>query len=243
MKSDRFFKWIWNFNGLILFIGIVIGTVFISYQLISVFFKAEVVEQPTLNLAQDDKKEEKWSLGYPRKVGETDFHFIPLESEKLSVEKKERGTIYESFGGSSYTPTRSKNVLLINGDTNHANWLFKSTEQLIIDIKPLVDSEFNNNSITRGISYEVINSDTNQDDKLDYTDKRTFALSKVDGTAYSEIISGYNRIIESSLNSEGNLFVIFINNNEVYSMVIDLLSFKILNKSLLPKVGDSKQAN
>ena len=80
MKSDRFFKWIWNFNGLVLFIGIVIGTVFVSYQLISVLFKAEVVAQPTLNLAQDDKKEEKWSLGYPRQVGETDFHFIPLES-------------------------------------------------------------------------------------------------------------------------------------------------------------------
>ncbi len=239
MKSDRFFKWIWNFNGLVLFIGIVIGAVFISYQLISVLFKADVVEQPTLNLAQDVKKEEKWSLGYPRKVGETDFHYIPLESEKLSVEKKQRGRIYENFGGSSYTPTRSKNVLLINGSTNHANWLFKSTDQLIIDIKPLADREFDNNSVTRGISYEVINSDTNQDNKLDYTDKRAFALSKIDGSAYTEIISGYNRIIESSLNSEGNLFVVFINNNEVYSMVIDLLSFKILNKSSLPKVGDS----
>jgi hypothetical protein len=239
MKTDRFFKWIWNFNGLVLFIGIVVGALFISYQIGSAFFKDEVVEQPTLNLAQDDKKEEKWSLGYPRKVGDTDFHFIPLESEKLSVEKKERGRIYENFGGSSYTPTRSKNVLLINGNTNHAVWLFKSIEQLIIDIKPLVDREFNENSITRGISYEVINSDTNNDKKLDYTDKRTFAISKVDGSGYTEIISGYNKIVESSLNSDGNLFVVFINNNEVYSMVIDLHSFKIIDKSLLPKVGAS----
>lgn len=239
MKLDKVFKWIWNFNGLILFIGIIIGTLFISYQLISVIFKDNVVEQPALNLAQDDKKEEKWSLGYPRKVGETDFHFIPLESEKLSVEKKNQSRIYENFSGGSYTPTRSKNVLLINGNTNQASWLFKSTEQLIIDIKPLIGREFDNKSITRGISYEVINSDTNQDSKLDYTDKRTFALSKIDGAKYTEIISGYNRIIESSLNSEGNLFVIFTNNNEVYSMVIDLLSFKILNKSSLPKVGDS----
>ncbi len=239
MKADRFFKWIWNFNGLVLFIGIVIGSLFISYQIVSTFFKNEIVEQPTLNLAQDDKKEEKWSLGYPRKVGNTDFHFIPLESEKLSVEKKERGRIYENFSGGSYTPTRSKNVLLINGNTNQATWLFDSIEQLIIDIKPLVNNEFNKNSITRGISYEVINSDTNEDSQLDYTDKRTFALSKVDGSGYTEIISGYNRIVESSLNSEGNLFVVFINNNEVYSMVIDLLTFKVLNKSSLPKVGDS----
>ncbi|WP_448568204.1 hypothetical protein [Thalassotalea ganghwensis] len=238
MKTDRFFKWIWNFNGLILFIGIVIGTLLISYQLISAFLKDDVVDQPTLNLAQDEKKEEKWSLGYPSKVGNTDFYFIPLESEKLSVEKKERGRMYE-FSSGSYTPTRSKNVLLINGNTNQAVWLFDSIEQLIIDIKPLVDREFKDNTITRGISYEVINSDTNKDTKLDYTDKRTFALSKVDGSGYTEIISGYNRIVESSLNSEGNLFVVFITNNEVYSMVIDLITFKVRNKSSLPKVGDS----
>lgn len=239
MKTDRFFKWIWNFNGLVLFIGIVICSVFLSYQLISVFLKDNTVEQPALTLAQDDKKEEKWSLGYPRQVGQTDFHFIPLESEKLTVEMKKRGNIYENFSKSSFAPTRAKNVLLINDNTNHAAWLFKSTEQLIININPLVDNEFGNNAITRGISFEVIKKDTNQDNKLDNTDKRTFALSKIDGSGYTEIITGYNSIVESSMNSKGNLFVVFIDNNEVYSMVIDLLSFKILNTNALPKVGDS----
>ncbi|GHB75816.1 hypothetical protein GCM10008107_26540 [Psychrosphaera saromensis] len=240
MKTDRFFKLIWNFNGLVLFIGIVTATLFISYKLFSELFKDEIVEQPILNLAQDDKKEEKWSLGYPRKIGNTDFHIIPLESEKLSVEKSQQDIRLESFGSSSYgyTPTRSKNVLLLNGNTNHAAWLFPTTEQLIIDIKPLVDRKFKDNSLTLGISYEVINSDTNNDQKLDHTDKLTFAISRVDGSEYTEIITDYNNIVESSLNSDGNLFVVFIHQNEVYSMVVDLASFKILNKNLLPKVGD-----
>ncbi|TQF67628.1 hypothetical protein [Pseudoalteromonas luteoviolacea] len=242
MKTEKFFRWIWNFNGLVLFIGIVVGTLFTTHQIISVFFKDEVTEQTTLNLAQDDNKEEKWSLGHPQEVGNTDYHYILLESEKFTVDKEERITAIEGFNGKShisYRPTRSKNVLLINGNTNQSIWLFDSTEQLIVDIRPLFNHEVDIRSVTHGISYEVINSDTNKDSKLDYTDKLTFALSKVDGTGYTEIISGYDFIVESSLNSEGNLFVIFINHDEVYSMVIDLLTFKILSKSSLPKVGDA----
>ena len=136
MKSDRFFKWIWNFNGLVLFIGIIIFTIFITYQFTSTFFKDEKVEQPTLNLAEDNQNNEKWSLGYPQYVGDTDFYYIPLESEKLTVEKKSRDIQY--FNGSSYTPTRSKNVILINSKTNESNWLFKSIDQLILEIKPLI---------------------------------------------------------------------------------------------------------
>ena len=89
----------------------------------------------------------------------------------------------------------------------------------------------------RGVSYEVIKNDSNNDKRLDGKDKRTFALSKIDGSNYTEVISGYNRIVESNLNAEGNLFVVFINNNEVYSMLIDLDTFKVISKSMLPKVG------
>ena len=238
MKSDKFFKWVWNLNGLVLFSGLIIAILFVFYQLASVIFKDQIlVKKTTLNLAQDDNKEENWRLGYPHKISGTDFYFIALESEKLFVEKSEVLGMYSEFGGSSYKPTRSKNVLFINSITNNSVWLFKSIEQLIIDIMPLVDDEFNERSATRAISYEVINSDTNLDNKLDNTDNRTFALSKVDGSNYTEIITDYNRIVESGLNSDGELFVIFINNNVVYSMLVDLITFEILSKKPLPKVG------
>jgi hypothetical protein len=245
MKSDKFFKWIWNFNGLVLFLGIVISTLFFSYQVIITFFKADRIERTTLNLAKDSKNEEKWRLGYPQKIKGTDFYYIPLQSEKLTVETREsavenfNGRIAENFSGRRYNPTKSKNVMLINSTTNTRSWLFQSIDQLIIQIAPLTSGEYNSDPVALGMSYQVINSDTNQDNKLDNSDKRTFALSKVDGTNYTEIITGYNRIVEYDLNIEGNLFVVFINNDEVYSMVIDMTTFKVINKSSLPKVGDS----
>jgi hypothetical protein len=245
MKSDKFFKWIWNFNGLVLFLGIVISTLFISYQVVTTFVKNNQIEQTTLNLAKDNNNEEKWGLGYPHKIEGTDFYYIPLQSEKLTVETREdvvenfNGGITENFSGRSYNPTESKNVLLINSTSNTRRWLFQSTDQLIIQIVPLRSGPYDSETMVLGMSYQVINSDTNQDNKLDHSDKLTFALSKIDGTNYTEIITGYNRIVEYDLNIEGNLFVVFIINDEVYSMVIDMTTFKVINKSSLPRVGDS----
>ncbi|TMO67467.1 hypothetical protein CWC20_21555, partial [Pseudoalteromonas aurantia] len=110
--------------------------------------------------------------------------------------------------------------MFLNDKTNHAKWLFKTTDQLIIefgalsrykefDIRPYKEQKVD---APKAVSYEVIKNDTNNDKLLDGKDKRTFALSKIDGSNYSEVISGYNRIVESNLNAEGNLFVVFINN-------------------------------
>ena len=239
MKSERFFKWIWNFNGLVLFLGISVGVIFIGYEITVSILKDDYVEPQTLNLADDEADEEKWSLGHPNRIGESDFYYIPLESEKLSVES--RGTIVEGFGGSGsyYTETRSKNALFLNGKTNTSNWLFKSVNQLITDIRIISESEYSNHSKAFALTYEVINSDTNSDGKFDNFDKRTFAISKIDGSDYVEIIEGYSRIVKSNINSEGDLFVVFINNNEVFSMLVNLDTFKVVSKKALPKVGNS----
>ncbi|WP_076419081.1 hypothetical protein [Colwellia sp. UCD-KL20] len=236
MKSDKFFKWIWNFNGLILFVGIILGSLLIVYQLSKPLFKKDTVAPPTLNLAEDADDEEKWSLGYPNIIGNTGFYYVPLESEKLYVDKKGRA---ESFSMYKYIPTRSKNIVFINSNTNESSWLFKSVKQLITEIRLL---SFGNSpkSVIKAISYEVINNDTNNDGVFDNKDRRTFALSEVSGSRYTQIIEGYNRIVESKLNEEGNLFVVFIDNNEVYSMLVDLITFKVIDKKPLPKVGASK---
>ncbi|GHB75273.1 hypothetical protein GCM10008107_26090 [Psychrosphaera saromensis] len=238
MKSERFFKWMWNFNGLVLFLGISVGILFFGYQITKHLLKEDYVPPQTLNLADDKEDEEKWSLGYPNRIGKSDFYYIPLESEKLSVES--RGTVVDSFGGSGsyYTETRSKNALFLNSKTNTSNWLFKSVNQLITNISTISGSEYSNNTKAVAMTYEVINSDTNLDGKFNNFDKRTFAISKIDGSDYVEIIEGYSRIVKSVINTEGELFVIFINNNDVFSMLVNLDTFKVVSKKTLPKVGN-----
>lgn len=130
MNSDKFFKWVWNLNGIILLVGVLIATALISVQLVTTVFNDNDVEPPALNLADDKNEEEKWRLGYPRRVGETDFYYIELESEKLTVEASIQAEAeVRAMFSSKYKPTRSKNVMFINGKTNYANWLFDTTDQ------------------------------------------------------------------------------------------------------------------
>jgi len=233
MKADKVFKWIWNFNGIAILAVTFIFTVLIGYQLISDFYPDEPIEVPKLNLAEDDKNQENWRLGFPLQIGNSDFHYIALESENLTVERKRSNVQY--FSGGGYTKTRAKNLIFINDVTNQSNWLFDSIEQLIINMEPIVKGNFNSPGKAFGMSYEVINNDG----KLSYVDKRTFSLSKIDGSKYKKIISDYDRIVNSSLNTEDNLFVVFIKDNSVYSMVIDMVSFNIISKNQLPKVGNT----
>lgn len=238
MNSDKFFKWVWNLNGIILLVGVLIATALISVQLVTTVFNDNDVEPPALNLADDKNEEEKQRLGYPRRVGETDFYYIELESEKLTVEASIQAEAeVRAMFSSKYKPTRSKNVMFINGKTNYANWLFDTTDQLITDISPLYLSEFDSQSKAAGIAYHVIKNDTNNDGLLSNEDKSTFALSKIDGSGYSEVLTGYDRILEYAVNEQGNLFMLFIDNADVFSMLVDLTTFKVIDKRQLPKVG------
>ena len=117
MKSEKFFKWVWNVNGLILLLGLIIGAAAIGYNFVAYLLKSDNhVQQQTLNLAEDEKQQEKWKLGYPGKVEGSDFYFIPLESEKLDIEVKADVTVYNNFsGGYKYRPTGSKNILFLLG--------------------------------------------------------------------------------------------------------------------------------
>ncbi|MBE0456561.1 MAG: hypothetical protein ACTJIB_14540 [Pseudoalteromonas prydzensis] len=238
MNSDKFFKWVWNLNGIILLVGVLIATALISVQLVTTVFNDNDVEPPALNLADDKNEEEKWRLGYPRRVGETDFYYIELESEKLTVEASIQAEAeVRAMFSSKYKPTRSKNVMFINGKTNYANWLFDTTDQLITDISPLYLSEFDSQSKAAGFAYHVIKNDTNNDGLLSNEDKSTFALSKIDGSGYSEVLTGFDRILEYAVNEQGNLFMLFIDNADVFSMLVDLTTFKVIDKRQLPKVG------
>lgn len=108
---------------------------------------------------------------------------------------------------------------------------------MITDISPLYLSEFDSQSKAAGIAYHVIKNDTNNDGLLSNEDKSTFALSKIDGSGYSEVLTGYDRILEYAVNEQGNLFMLFIDNADVFSMLVDLTTFKVIDKRQLPKVG------
>ncbi len=236
MNTDKFFKRIWNINSVIILLGSLCILASLASSLARDLFRDKIMPEQTLDLAADTQNDEKWSLGYPEKIQGSKYYLIPLESEKKQVEADSEVMRFASYEPNS---NRAKNILFIDNISNESTWLFESVKQLIINKVILTFKNSDKNISTKAIYYEVINNDTNNDGVYDLKDKRSFSLSKVDGTGYREIISGYNSIVEASINDNENLFVIYIINEKVHSMVINLNNFEVIHKNQLQRVSDS----
>ncbi len=234
MKTKKIFKWVWNING-----AMILGMTFfvVGEMLVNNFFieEAYTEEIETLDLAEDLQGIENWNLGYPQAISGSDFYYLPLESDNKEVKIEQKISGLYGIVDDYYT-TRSKNVIFINNKSNESHWLFDSVEQIIVNMLTLDARLADQPLITKAIYYEVLNSDSNSDGIVDTNDKLTFSLTKNDGSNYKEIISGYNRIIKADLNASNNLFVLYVNNNEVFSMIIELENFSIISQTQLPKV-------
>ncbi|KAF7781113.1 hypothetical protein PRUB_b0231 [Pseudoalteromonas rubra] len=245
MKTQTFFSWIWRINGLIiLLMALSLGALFV-YEVSKDLFRERNEQNVPLNLAEDKDQEENWDLGYPVQLGDYDYFLIPLESEKLTVDATELSMV-EGFNRqsgphkmySSYRESRMKNAILVNASTNESRWLFDSVDQLIYRFGTLEQEGSRLNEQNEAIFYELINEDSNADQQLDYNDDFIFALSRLDGSGYTEIISGYSELITQAVNKQGNLLIVYRRQEQVFSALIDLRDFKLLDKRALPKVGD-----
>ncbi|WP_046007160.1 hypothetical protein [Pseudoalteromonas rubra] len=252
MKIHAFFNWIWRINGLILFLIVLFLGAMLVYDIGRDLFSEQGEQNVPLNLAEDKDREENWDLGYPEQLGDYDYFLIPLESEKLTVDAtaadistaegfKRSGSSQQMY--SSYRKSRMKNAILINASTNESHWLFDSVDQLIYRFGTLVQEGARLNEQEQAIFYELINKDTNEDQQLDYNDDMTFALSRLDGTNYTEVIVGYSELITTAVNKDGNLLIVYAKEELVFTALIELSTFSVLDKRALPKVGETLKAH
>ncbi|TMP26015.1 hypothetical protein CWB99_19860 [Pseudoalteromonas rubra] len=244
MKTNAFFTWVWRINGVIILLSALFLGAILAYEVGKGVFREHDEQNVSLNLAEDKDQEENWDLGFPVQLGDYDYFLIPLESEKLIVDATDTPSV-EGFKRSNssfkvysrYRESRMKNAILINASNNESRWLFDSVDQLIYRYGTLERQNGRLSEQNQAIFYELINEDSNADKQLDYEDELIFALSRLDGSGYTEIIQGYTEIIQGyteiitqAVNNEGNLLLVFSRQEQVFSALIDLSTFKLLDK-------------
>lgn len=238
MNSEKFFKWVWRLNGLILLIGVTAILVIVSYE----FSKDRNYRAPepiVVGIAEDPEGKEKWSLGHPTHVSGTDYMLIPLESENNEVEEKgiSRASKTYSFY-SDYSHAPAKNILFLNYENNDTRWLFESVNQLILSVEEFPYSYSGNEkqSVTKAIFYRVVTKDTSGDKKLSKEDEPMFALTRPDGTGFEVILHKYDRIMSKLILENGNLFILYQLDGIAYGEKYSLNPFKSLSRIKLPRI-------
>lgn len=246
MWKEKVFKYVWNVNSVLLLLFLLgFGGMALSSAISKLLRNKAPIN--TVNLAEDKQGIEKWRLGFPRGISGYDLYYLPLESENSEVDVVEKFSsaivIRNNFSGYN-GHSKAKNLIFINSKTNASHWLFSDNNQLIFS-SSTIDFKVNNENldteqITKAISYRIAVKDTNGDKKVDSLDKRSFALSRPNGRDFVVILDGYDDIVTESINENGNYFVIYVKDADVYSMLIDLDALTIMSEQKLPQVPKEK---
>ncbi len=81
--------------------------------------------------------------------------------------------------------------------------------------------------------------DTNGDGVKNESDKLSLAVSTPSGEDYKVILQQFDRVIGKSLSEEDMVVVIYQTEGIAYSMLLNLVSLKVIHTNELPKVKNS----
>jgi hypothetical protein len=197
-------------------------------------------KEEIINLADDPKGVEKWTLGRATSIAGANTLMLSLISENKEVDTLPSQTIAADsyYSKRSYNP--AKNILFIDNTSNKSFWLFSSTSQLVLDAEPFPHSyQIADKYHDKVIFYQVVTSDTNGDEILNKNDKSSLAITSPDGTGYRVIMDGFDKIITKTLTDNNNILVVYNNDGDVYSMLYDTSRNKVLSTHKIPRVNNS----
>lgn len=229
MKENKFFKFVWRFNGIALMILIVLA---IGLTLYSFFgaFRANTgnsSSRENITIQPDSVQQEHWQLGSIIPVEGSSFVMLPLESGSR-----------HSKSGYEKSTLAAFNFLFINNKNNETHWLFDSNENLILCADLMMENEYRaENSLVRAILYQIVTTDSDGDEELSYLDLQSAGVSLPDGTGYKEILQDINYVIGFHLVDKDNLLLVYRRQGRAYSALVLLKGFTIVSEQELTLAG------
>jgi len=231
MEESKLFRNIWRFNAIVILIAGILSIfvlIFTGYHVAKDIFGNRQIEA-VVNITENGNINEKWSLGYMKRLEGTDYVLIPLESDQSYAQS------YYSKSSNSY-----RNFLFINIKTNEQHWLFTQNKWLIVNSEYLCDKEYGKEDRkTIAILHNIIKSDTNKDDRLTEKDKLTIALSSPSGRQYHEVLPSIDKLIGYSLIGTTEVLILYQNINTAYAAIFSLNDFKLLSERELTKIKNN----
>jgi hypothetical protein len=157
---------------------------------------------------------------------------------------KEPG-ILEKIGSEGYgrEARPAHNLLFASLDDLSGRWMLPHNRFLIWDTEELPPAKDNRGigvykmtipeeRVARWIYIELIKSDTNNNGKWDYEDRKAIAIADPSGANYVEVITEADEILRRTMNAEDKLTVVYQSNAKLIIANIDLPQRQVTTKDL-----------
>lgn len=229
MEENKFFRFVWRFNGLILMIAGMLSIIVLAFAGYGIIrdVTRERNTHNTVNVQDENDIKEKWQLGYMSNIQGSPYVMIPLNSEQSYA---------QSYSSKSSSSTR--NYLFINSLNNEKHWLFGNNDYLIAETDLLSEKEYDSDKREiRAIIYKIVKSDTHDDKSLTNDDLQTVGLSLPSGRGYKEILDKIDFFIGHRLIDKETLLIVFQRKGVGFSANVNLSDFTISDETEWPKVS------
>jgi hypothetical protein len=229
MRAHRFFRGVWRFNALvILFAGVLaIGALTISavYALRAIFREREVVA--VVNTAEQGGIRETLALGRATQIRGHSGLLVAVESDQE----------YDQAYFSKSTAA-ARNYGFVSA-SELPRWLYPHNRFLVVDASQLPASEYSERDPpTAVVSFVVVQSDSDGDERLTPSDLSKLVFTKPDGTGSKVVLENLRHIVSQEMMGE-QVLVLYKGPSGYGKAVISANDFsQVSHQSFeLPKTG------
>ncbi len=211
----------WLFVSIGLFVLVVFG--YGGYQL-GRYFLREPIANNSANAKTQKESKVKVSLGNFQELEGTPYLMAPA-----NFQQKDRQNSYNKKA------LTIRNYLFVNANDKSTQKLVPNNDFLFLNAQE-VFLERRTDKIVKGMWYEVVKSDSNNDKRLDAQDKKTIAVSDVSGGDYTEVIDEVDRFLGSHQKNATTLLVFYELDGREYVGEISLLKRVLVENFVLPSI-------
>lgn len=222
MSKPRFFGILWRINALIIFAAgllTIVLLLFVLRELAGEIFGTREVYS-VVNTDEETVPEEDIMIESQRISGSKDW-LLTLHSNQVYA---------QSYYSKSALAARNYGVLSPGGQPR---WLYPHHRFLFSDVRQVSESNAEEKQKTRLLLFVIRKEDTDQDRRLTDADTGTLALSRADGSDFTELLT-VGELVDYQLD-ERQLHILYRDNdNTFYSARVALADFSLLEQQSLP---------
>jgi hypothetical protein len=236
MEMNRFFRYLWNFNAVVVAVSGLLVIAVLTYVVLELY---DDLLRPwgTTAVVRDKPGQatgEELSFGGVSTAKGWHTLRIPLQSRRA-------GPVY----GSGKSAPSTRNFLFHDLNTGGSRWLFPTHDQVIADHRPLtVAKGGESEDFVLALYYEIVKDDTNGDGRLGTGhlgagDRIVIALTLPDGQGYKEVVGDADRVIGTQAISDDVLIVMYQSAQSAYAAKLSLPGFELLSTTELAVLGSA----
>jgi hypothetical protein len=225
VTTRRFFSLVWRANAILLLLTGILACVVLLVAVLQIFRDATRTRQAVdvLNVAGEQIDRSKTSLGYFVTVAGCAVLRAPLHVQQTYA-----------FGSGSKEATSVQNYLFYDPSDGSSRWLVPGNKGLFLATHELPEHEYSKPErpvVT--VLYELVEADTNGDQRLTESDAKVVAVSDPSGSRFTRLFTGVQEVNGTTLTPQGHILVLYTVSATLRAAEIDVDTHRVLRDAAL----------